>query len=88
MKGWPDVFGTRSREEVSQELKDQEQVFTWKENGNLQILNKVEAVEKHPVTGDSIWFNHLMVISRTLIRNSSQPLLCSGRNQLYNLEYS
>lgn len=61
MKGWPEVFGTDSREEVSRELENQELEYSWKENGDLQILNKTAAVEQHPVTGDTIWFNHLMV---------------------------
>lgn len=64
MKGWRDVFGTESREEVSRELQEQELDYSWKENGDLQILNKTSAVEKHPETGDTIWFNHLMVCPR------------------------
>ena len=64
-KGWPDVFDTDSREKVSQELDSQGLQYSWKENDDLQVLNKVAAVEQHPVTGDTIWFNHLMVSSNT-----------------------
>ena len=63
MKGWPEVFGTGSREEVSKELDQQELEYTWKKNDDLQVINKTAAVEKHPITGDTIWFNHLMVIA-------------------------
>jgi len=61
MKGWPDVFQTREKEEVEKELKEQGVDYSWGKNNRLHIYNKVEAVEKHPVTGDMIWFNHLMV---------------------------
>ena len=61
MKGWEDVFGTESCEEVTEELRSQNLDHSWKKNQDLQIMNKVAAVEKHPVTGDTIWFNHLMV---------------------------
>lgn len=61
MKGWPEVFGTDSRDQVSKELDQQESEYTWKDSDDLQIINKTAAVEKHPITGDTIWFNHLMV---------------------------
>jgi hypothetical protein len=62
MKGWEAVFGTASHDKVSQELDQQELKYSWKEeNTELQVLNKTSAVEKHPVTGDTVWFNHLLV---------------------------
>lgn len=67
MKGWEDVFGTESREKVSEELEHQELDYVWKENADLQVINKTAAVEKHPVTGDTIWFNHLMVFHWSML---------------------
>ena len=61
MKGWSDVFQTGKRDEVEKELKEQGMDYRWGKNNSLHIYNKVEAVEKHPDTGDTIWFNHLMV---------------------------
>ncbi len=61
MKGWPDVFGTSSRKEVDTELKEQGIDHSWGPDNSLHIVNKVSAVEKHPTTGDKVWFNHLMV---------------------------
>lgn len=29
----------------------------WKGNGDLSVYNICEAVQKHPVTGETIWFN-------------------------------
>lgn len=60
-KGWEEVFGMSSRADVEAELSREGQGFTWRGDDELQIVNKTEAVEKHPQTGDKIWFNHLMV---------------------------
>ena len=61
MKGWPDVFGTDSKEEVEKELKEQGLDHSWGKSNSLHIFNKVAAVERHPQSGDMVWFNHLMV---------------------------
>ena len=61
LKGWQDVFDASSREEVDTELKKQGIDHSWGPDNSLRIVNKLEAVEKHPQTGDKIWFNHLMV---------------------------
>ena len=61
LKGWPEIFDTDSKEEVEQECRNTFQDFTWKKNGGLRLINKRDAFENHPVTGDRIWFNHLQV---------------------------
>ena len=61
LKGWPEIFDTDSKEEVEQECRNTFQDFTWKKNGGLRLINKRDAFENHPVTGDRVWFNHLQV---------------------------
>ena len=63
IKGWEDVFGTGDREEVEREMKAEGLDYSFKKNDDLHIVNSAAAVEKHPDTGDKIWFNHLKVIS-------------------------
>lgn len=71
MKGWPDVFGTKNKEEVEKELKEQGLDHSWGKDDSLHIFNKGAAVEKHPDTGDTIWFNHLMVSEPTVVPYST-----------------
>ena len=62
LKGWRDVFGTDSKEEVEADLRKNKLDFTWtSDNDGLRIINKETAVEAHPVTGDKVWFNHVQV---------------------------
>ena len=63
LKGWPEVFGTDKKEDIEEECKNALQDFTWKKNDGLRLINKRDAFENHPVTGDRVWFNHLQVKS-------------------------
>ena len=61
LKGWPEIFDTDKKEDVEEECRNTYQDFTWKKNGGLRLVNKRDAFENHPVTGDRVWFNHLQV---------------------------
>ena len=61
LKGWPEVFGTDKKEVIEEESRNALQDFTWKKNDGLRLINKRDAFENHPVTGDRVWFNHLQV---------------------------
>ena len=65
MKGWEAVFGTKDKAAVDKELRDDQVDHSWGEDDSLDIVNRVSAVEKHPQSGDKIWFNHLMVCCDT-----------------------
>lgn len=61
MKGWAAVFGTEDKRVVEEELRSDGLDFSWKKDDGLQIVHRTPAVEKHPETGEKIWFNHLQV---------------------------
>lgn len=61
MKGWEAVFDTKDQEKVERELNEDQIEHSWGDNDSLRIVNRVPAVEKHPQTGNRVWFNHLMV---------------------------
>ena len=61
LKGWPEVFNTEKKEDVENECRDTLIDFSWKKNDGLKLVNKRDAFENHPDTGDRIWFNHLQV---------------------------
>ena len=61
LKGWSEVFGTNKKEVIEEESRSTFQDFTWKKNDGLRLINKRNAFENHPITGDRVWFNHLQV---------------------------
>ena len=62
LKGWQDVFGTTSRQVVEEELRKSGAEFQWRDGDSLRIVDRGSAIEKHPVTGEKIWFNHSQVM--------------------------
>ena len=60
MKGWHSVFQTQDKAKVEEELRGSGQDFSWK-GDDLHITSQQTAVETHPVTGQKIWFNHILV---------------------------
>ena len=61
LKGWQDVFGTADRQVVEEELRKSGAEFHWKDGDSLRIVDRGSAIEKHPVTGEKVWFNHSQV---------------------------
>ena len=62
---WQTVFQTQSREEVEEYCRRNEIHCEWKTNGGLRTFQICQAVCKHPLTGQTLWFNqaHLFHIS-------------------------
>ncbi|CAF0910437.1 unnamed protein product, partial [Didymodactylos carnosus] len=57
-KSWQDTYQTESREEVERFLREKNIDFIWLPNGGLRTTRSVDAVKKHPLTGDWLWCNH------------------------------
>jgi alpha-ketoglutarate-dependent taurine dioxygenase len=66
MKGWQAVFQTEDKTKVEAELREGGQDFSW-EGDNLRICSQQAAVEVHPVSGEKIWFNHLLVFHFSML---------------------
>ncbi|KAL5490931.1 hypothetical protein EMCRGX_G016134 [Ephydatia muelleri] len=67
LKGWQDVFGTTSRQVVEEELRKSGAEFQWRDGDSLRIVDRGSAIEKHPVTGEKIWFNHSQLFHWSMI---------------------
>ena len=61
LKQWNEIFNTTDKAEVERQCKEQEIEFEWKDSGNLRLLHRTPATAKHPVTGETVWFNHAQV---------------------------
>jgi alpha-ketoglutarate-dependent taurine dioxygenase len=57
---WQEVFQTTDQGAVEAECTRNGMAFEWKAGGRLQIGWKRPAVQRHPVTGEAVWFNHAL----------------------------
>lgn len=81
---WETVFNTQSRAEVEAYCRRNDIRFEWGRDGGLRTEQLCQAVEKHPLTGEMVWFNqaHLFHSSNlpSDVRDSLVDLL--GADQL------
>jgi len=76
---WQKVFNTENRAEVESFCKRADIRWEWKDDGDLRTTQLCQAVERHPVTGEMVWFNqaHLFHVSNLQpeVRESLEELL-------------
>jgi alpha-ketoglutarate-dependent taurine dioxygenase len=62
---WQKVFNTESRAAVEAFCRQSNIRWEWKDDGGLRTTQLCQAIEKHPRTGELVWFNqaHLFHIS-------------------------
>ena len=61
LKPWHDIFGSTDRAVVEEKCKQIGQEFQWLSDGRLRLINRTDAVRRHPVTAEPVWFNHSQV---------------------------
>lgn len=60
-KGWPEIFGTSSMEEVEKICAAEGEEVHW-ENGDTFVSSwQSEAFQLHPISKEPVWFNHSQV---------------------------
>lgn len=76
---WQQVFNTERRDEVEAFCRKAAIRWEWKPDGGLRTVQLCQAVETHPATGETVWFNqaHLFHISNLQpeVRESLEELL-------------
>lgn len=76
---WQKVFNTERRAEVEAFCRRAAIAWEWKADGELRTSQLCQAIEVHPLSGESLWFNqaHLFHISNLLpeVRESLEELL-------------
>ena len=55
---WQEVFQTENRAEVEDYCRRSRMEFKWRGQDRLQTRQVRQAIVTHPVTGDTVWFNH------------------------------
>lgn len=63
---WQEVFQTSSRLVVEDYCRKAEMEFEWIGDAQFRTRQRCQVVERHPVTGEMVWFNqaHLFHVSR------------------------
>ncbi|GAB3466529.1 TauD/TfdA family dioxygenase [Azotobacter salinestris] len=76
---WQKVFNTESRAEVEAFCRRAGIRWEWKPDGELRTTQLCQAIEVHPLTGETVWFNqaHLFHVSNLQpeVRESLEELL-------------
>jgi hypothetical protein len=67
MLGWPQLFGTDSKEEVERICRAEGVPCEWHGNDKDIFVSTTQshAFQLHPVTGEHVWFNHIQVFHWT-----------------------
>lgn len=61
LKRWDEMFQTTDKDKIAEVCKDYGLDAQWKNSDRLVLINDQEAVAKHPITGETVWYNHLQV---------------------------
>jgi alpha-ketoglutarate-dependent taurine dioxygenase len=64
LKRYDELFGTTDREKIATVCREHETEPEWLSNGKLRLINKQRAFIQHPVTNETVWFNHTQVFHR------------------------
>lgn len=85
---WQIVFQTQDKQQVEDYCRRAKIDFTWKTNGQLQTRQRCPAVQKHPITGNKVWFNqahlfHVSALPQELLKSLEQQPDSLPRHALY-----
>ncbi|MGV9880185.1 TauD/TfdA family dioxygenase [Streptomyces sp. NPDC003006] len=67
---WQEAFATADRAEVEGYCRERGIEAQWLPGGGLRTRAVREAVHRHPVTGEPVWFNHTAVFHATTLPES------------------
>ncbi|MDF5712388.1 MAG: TauD/TfdA family dioxygenase [Rhizonema sp. NSF051] len=78
---WQDVYQTNDRTEVEKYCRNNLIEFEWKDGERLRTHQIRPAVQKHPQTGELLWFNHAAFFHYTTLEANIREVLLSEFNE-------
>ncbi|MEO8191050.1 MAG: TauD/TfdA family dioxygenase [Acidobacteriota bacterium] len=86
---WRKVFQTEDRSEVERFCRSADIDFEWGDGDRLRTREVCQAAERHPVTGEMVWFNqaHLFHVSNLPAETREQLLATCGEEGLPRNSY-
>lgn len=81
---WQEVFGVETRAEVEAFCRRQRIEWQWLDDDGLRTRQRCQGVERHPVTGEMVWFNqaHLFHASNLAPEVRASLIDLVGEDQL------
>lgn len=67
---WQEVFQTTDRDIVEKECELTQMDFEWKNENSLILKWNKPAIWKHPVSNESVWFNHALFFNKYMLDES------------------
>lgn len=86
LKPWDELFKTTDRAEIERQCAETGLRPTWLPDDRLRLENDRPAMQRHPDTGETVWFNHLQVFHRDAAAIEYGHIL-SHRKDLMSLKY-
>lgn len=86
LKRWDELFKTTDHAVIEEQCKESDLTVTWLPDDRLRLENNRPAVQKHPDTGEMVWFNHLQVFHRDAAAVEYDHIL-SHRKDFFALKY-
>jgi alpha-ketoglutarate-dependent taurine dioxygenase len=74
---WQDVFQTSDKAKVEDYCRRSFTEFEWKDNNRLRTKQVRQAVATHPLTGDTVWFNHTHMFHQSSLEPEVRASLVS-----------
>lgn len=74
---WQEVFQTEDKAEVEEYCRNNSINFEWKDGDRLRTRSLRSAVQKHPETGEVVWFNHAAFYHYSTLDPSMREALLS-----------
>lgn len=89
-RSWQSAYWTEDRAEAESIIAAQGSTYQWAENGSLRVSTVCDALTRHPVTGDEVWFNQAEMYHPSALDPGARARLeqALGRGRLpYDCEY-
>jgi alpha-ketoglutarate-dependent taurine dioxygenase len=74
---WQTVFGTSDKSEVEAYCRENDMTFEWGGDGSLTVTYVRDALRHHPVTGETVWFNHGLFFNSISLPPETRKMLLS-----------
>lgn len=84
---WQEVFQTTNREQVEQECRDTGMNYFWLEENSLVLTWRHEAIHRHPVTDEQVWFNHAFFFNEFALDEETRAAFTAQEELPFNTSY-
>jgi alpha-ketoglutarate-dependent taurine dioxygenase len=72
---WTEAFGTDDRDAVERYCRANAIEFAWQPDGGLRTRQRRSAIVRHPVTGQSCWFNQIAFLNQWTLADDVREYL-------------